>query len=70
MYLSLPVPSTAKRTMTVTVFSTDGSIEPISYDVTVPQFGSLNDLVQAVSSACSLGDDEIMLITEVCFYLH
>uniref|UniRef100_A0A0E0AFZ4 USP domain-containing protein n=1 Tax=Oryza glumipatula TaxID=40148 RepID=A0A0E0AFZ4_9ORYZ len=65
MYLSLPVPSTAKRTMTVTVFSTDGSIEPISYDVTVPQFGSLNDLVQALSSACSLGDDEILLITEV-----
>ncbi|XP_040381779.1 ubiquitin carboxyl-terminal hydrolase 8 [Oryza brachyantha] len=65
MYLSLPVPSTAKRTMTVTVFSTDGSIEPISYDVSVPQFGSLNDLVQALSSACSLGDDEILLITEV-----
>uniref|UniRef100_A0A0E0E7M1 Ubiquitin carboxyl-terminal hydrolase n=1 Tax=Oryza meridionalis TaxID=40149 RepID=A0A0E0E7M1_9ORYZ len=65
MYLSLPVPSTAKRTMTVTVFSTDGSIEPISYDVTVPQFGSLNDLVQVLSSACSLRDDEILLITEV-----
>uniref|UniRef100_A0A0D9WVP5 Ubiquitin carboxyl-terminal hydrolase n=1 Tax=Leersia perrieri TaxID=77586 RepID=A0A0D9WVP5_9ORYZ len=65
MYLSLPVPSTAKRIMTVTVFSTDGSIEPIPYDVSVPQFGSLNDLVQALSSACSLGDDEILLITEV-----
>ncbi|KAL5196698.1 hypothetical protein ABZP36_000210 [Zizania latifolia] len=65
MYLSLPVPSMAKRAMTVTVFSTDGSLEPASYDVSVPQFGSLNDLIQAVSSACSLGDDEILLITEV-----
>ncbi|KAL5197971.1 hypothetical protein ABZP36_001483 [Zizania latifolia] len=65
MYLSLPVPSTAKRAMTVTVLSTDGSLEPVSYDVSVPQFGSLNDLIQAVSSACSLGDNEILLITEV-----
>ncbi|OQU88462.1 hypothetical protein SORBI_3002G039200 [Sorghum bicolor] len=65
MYLSLPVPSTAKRVMTVTVFSTDGSREPCSYDVSVPKFGTLSDLVQALSIACLLGDDEILLVTEV-----
>ncbi|KAM0826375.1 hypothetical protein ACQ4PT_068917 [Festuca glaucescens] len=65
MYLSLPVPSTASRAMTVTVFSTDGSREPFSYDVSVPQFGTLSDLVQALSAACTLGDDETLLITEV-----
>ncbi|KAM3385925.1 hypothetical protein ACQJBY_009539 [Aegilops geniculata] len=65
MYLSLPVPSMAKRTMTVTVFSTDGSREPFSYDVSVPKFGILSDLVQALSAACSLGGDESLLITEV-----
>lgn len=67
MYLSLPVPSMAKRTMTVTVFSTDGSREPFSYDVSVPKFGTLSDLVQALSAACSLGGDESLLITEVSF---
>ncbi|XP_062189437.1 ubiquitin carboxyl-terminal hydrolase 8-like [Phragmites australis] len=65
MYLSLPVPSTAKRAMTVTVFSTDGSREPFPYDVIVPKFCTLSDLVQALSIACSLGDDEILLVTEV-----
>ncbi|KAJ1287809.1 hypothetical protein BS78_02G039200 [Paspalum vaginatum] len=65
MYLSLPVPSTAKRAMTVTVFSTDGSREPCSYDVSVPKFGTLSDLVQALSIACLLGDDETLLVTEV-----
>ncbi|ONM51410.1 ubiquitin-specific protease 8 [Zea mays] len=65
MYLSLPVPSTAKRVMTVTVFSTDGSREPCSYDVSVPKFGTLSDLVQALSIVCLLGDDEILLVTEV-----
>ncbi|CAN6196913.1 unnamed protein product [Urochloa humidicola] len=65
MYLSLPVPSTAKRTMTVTVFSTDGSREPCSYDVSVPKFGTLSDLVQALTIASLLGDDEILLVTEV-----
>lgn len=67
MYLSLPVPSTAKRVMTVTVFSTDGSREPCSYDVSVPKFGTLSDLVQALSIVCLLGDDEILLVTEVWF---
>jgi ubiquitin carboxyl-terminal hydrolase 4/11/15 len=70
MYLSLPVPSTARRAMAVTVFSTDGSREPFSYDVSVPQFGTLSDLVQALSAACTLGDDEALLITEVSFASH
>ncbi|TVU41427.1 hypothetical protein EJB05_14944 [Eragrostis curvula] len=65
MYLSLPVPSTAKRSMTVTVFSTDGGTKPCSYDVSVPKFGTLSDLVRALSIACSLGEDEFLLVTEV-----
>lgn len=51
----------------MTVFSTDGSREPFSYDVSVPKFGTLSDLVQALSAACSLGGDESLLITEVSF---
>jgi hypothetical protein len=56
MYLSLSVPSTAKRAMTVTVFSTDGSTGGCSYD-----------LFQALSIACSLGDDKFLLVTGVRF---
>ncbi|XP_073006210.1 ubiquitin carboxyl-terminal hydrolase 8 [Typha latifolia] len=65
MYLSLPLPSTAMRTMTVTVFSTDGCTEPSPYSITVPKFGTFNDFIQALSVACSLRDDESLLVAEV-----
>lgn len=66
MYLSLPLPSTTMRTMAVTVFSTDGSIEPSTYTINVPKSGKLKDLIRALGVASSLRDDESLLIAEVC----
>ncbi|KAL7116109.1 hypothetical protein ACP275_04G223100 [Erythranthe tilingii] len=65
MYLSLPLPSTSTRTMTVTVVKSDGSTKPSSFTVTVPKNGKLEDLTQALSTACSLGVDEMLLVAEI-----
>lgn len=65
MYLSLPLPSTTMRTMTVTVLSTDGTTLPYPCTVTVPKCGRLKDLIQALSIACSLRNDERLLVAEV-----
>ncbi|KAL5709027.1 ubiquitinyl hydrolase 1 [Ranunculus cassubicifolius] len=65
MYLSLPLPSTTMRTMTVTVLSTDGSSQPSEHTVVVPKYGKCKDLIQAVSSACSLTDNETLLVAEI-----
>ncbi|OAY73257.1 Ubiquitin carboxyl-terminal hydrolase 8 [Ananas comosus] len=65
MYLSLPLPSTTMRAMTATVFSSDGSSEPFPYTISVPKFGNLKDFIQALSIACSLRDDESLLVAEV-----
>ncbi|KAJ0028863.1 hypothetical protein Pint_36200 [Pistacia integerrima] len=66
MYLSLPLPSTTMRTMTVTVFSSDGSTLPIPFTVTVPKYGRTKDLIEALSISCSLRDDETLVVAEVC----
>ncbi|KAM1208936.1 hypothetical protein ACFX2J_014533 [Malus domestica] len=63
MYLSLPLPSTSMRTMTLTVLSTDGTAMPST--MTVPQGGRLMDLTDALSTACCLRDDETLLVAEV-----
>lgn len=65
MYLSLPLQSTTTRTMTVTVFSCDGTALPSSYTVTVPKQGRCRDLIQALSVACSLQHTEKLLLAEV-----
>ncbi|XP_058086865.1 ubiquitin carboxyl-terminal hydrolase 8-like isoform X2 [Magnolia sinica] len=65
MYLSLPLPSTTMRTMTVTVISTDGSAQPSPYIITVPKNGKCKDLIQALSSACSLRSNESLLVAEI-----
>lgn len=65
MYLSLPLPSTSLRTMTLTVVKADGSDKPSPFTVTVPKNGKLKDLTQALSAACSLGTDETVLLAEV-----
>ncbi|OWM69055.1 ubiquitin carboxyl-terminal hydrolase 8 [Punica granatum] len=65
MYLSLPLPSTTTRTMTLTVVSLNGSAKPTPYTVTVPKNGKFEDLIQALSMACSLGIDETLLVAEV-----
>lgn len=65
MYLSLPLPSTTMRKMTLTIFSTDGITLPLPVTVVVPRDGTLKDLVQALSVACCLRDNETLLIAEV-----
>ncbi|CAA6658446.1 unnamed protein product [Spirodela intermedia] len=65
MYLSLPLPSTTMRTMTVTVFSADGSAKPYPHTVTVPKHGKCRDIIDSLAVACSLKDDESLLLAEV-----
>lgn len=65
MYLSLPLPSTMMRTMTVTVLSTDGSSGPSPCTITVPKYGKCKDLIQALSAACSLKNSEALLVAEI-----
>lgn len=65
MYLSLPLPSTSVRTMTLTVVKSDGTDKPLPFSVTVPKNGKLEDLTQALKTACSLGNDETLLVAEV-----
>ncbi|KAG2330310.1 hypothetical protein Bca52824_001490 [Brassica carinata] len=65
MYLSLPLPSTLTRQMTVTVFYCDGSRLPMPYTVTVPKHGSCRDLITALGTACCLTADESLLLAEV-----
>ncbi|PIA48768.1 hypothetical protein AQUCO_01300006v1 [Aquilegia coerulea] len=65
MYLSLPLPSTVTRSMTITVFYGDGSALPMPYIVTVPKHGLYKDLFQALGTACCLNSDELLLLAEV-----
>lgn len=65
MYLSLPLPSTTMRIMTLTVLSTDGTALPTPFTITVPKSGRLVDLTDALSIACSLRDDETLMVAEV-----
>ncbi|XVF76057.1 hypothetical protein PTKIN_Ptkin13bG0235800 [Pterospermum kingtungense] len=65
MYLTLPLPSTTMRTMTLTVFSTNGTMLPAPFTVTVPKYGRLKDLIDSLSMACSLRNDEILLVAEI-----
>lgn len=65
MYLSLPLPSTTRRTMTVTVLSSDGCSPPTAHTVVVPKLGKCKDLIQALSDACCLRNDETLLVAEV-----
>ncbi|KAF7803975.1 ubiquitin carboxyl-terminal hydrolase 5 [Senna tora] len=65
MYLSLPLQSTTTRTMTVTVFTCDGTALPSAFTVTVPKQGRCRDLIQALSNACSLKHTERLLLVEI-----
>ncbi|XP_042504881.1 ubiquitin carboxyl-terminal hydrolase 9-like [Macadamia integrifolia] len=65
MYLSLPLPSTVTRTMTIAVFFGDGSALPMPYTVSVLKHGCCKDLIQALSNACCLKSDESILLAEV-----
>ncbi|XP_052198810.1 ubiquitin carboxyl-terminal hydrolase 8-like [Diospyros lotus] len=65
MYLSLPLPSTTMRSMTLTVLSTDGTTLPCPVAVNVPKYGRCKDLVQALSTMCYLSEDETLLVAEI-----
>ncbi|XP_019453814.1 PREDICTED: ubiquitin carboxyl-terminal hydrolase 8-like isoform X1 [Lupinus angustifolius] len=67
MYLSLPLPSTAIRTMTLTVVNSciDGIAQLSPYTISVPKNGRFEDLTRALGIACSLGADETILVAEV-----
>ncbi|KAI4348860.1 hypothetical protein L6164_009529 [Bauhinia variegata] len=65
MYLSLPLPSTTMRTMNLTVLNTNGVTLPSALTIRVPKHGSLKDLIEAVSAACFLRDDETLLVAEI-----
>ncbi|XP_010908130.1 ubiquitin carboxyl-terminal hydrolase 9 [Elaeis guineensis] len=65
MYLSLPLPSTVTRMMTVTVFSGDGNALPMPFTVTVPKHGCCKDLSRALSTSCCLKSSEALLLAEV-----
>lgn len=65
MYLSLPLQSTTTRTMTVTIFTCDGTALPSACTVTVPKQGRCRDLIQALSNACSLKPNERLLLVEI-----
>ncbi|KAK9281366.1 hypothetical protein L1049_004266 [Liquidambar formosana] len=69
MYLSLPLQSTTTRTMAITVFTCDGSALPTACTVTVPKQGRCRDLIQALSSACSLKYSEKLLLAEIRSHL-
>lgn len=65
MYLTLPLPSSTTRTMTVTVFYSDGSHLPMPYTVSVLKHGKCKDLNQALVAACCLKSNETLLLAEV-----
>ncbi|KAM0892059.1 hypothetical protein ACQ4PT_026009 [Festuca glaucescens] len=65
MYLSLPLQFASTRSMTVVLFTCDGSAPPTLYTVSVPKQGRCRDLIQALSNACSLRKEERLLIAEI-----
>ncbi|KAL0417947.1 UNVERIFIED_CONTAM: Ubiquitin carboxyl-terminal hydrolase 5 [Sesamum radiatum] len=65
MYLSLPLQPATTRSMTVTVFTCDGSALPEAYTITVPKQGRCRDLIQALSNSCSLEVNEKLLLAEI-----
>ncbi|XP_073317409.1 ubiquitin carboxyl-terminal hydrolase 5-like [Primulina huaijiensis] len=65
MYLSLPLQPATTRSMTVTVFTCDGSALPAACSVTVPKQGRCRDLIQALTNACSLQLNEKLLLAEI-----
>ncbi|GAB2280869.1 ubiquitin-specific protease [Dionaea muscipula] len=65
MYLSLPLQSTITRSITVTIFSSDGSAPPNICTVTLPKQGRCRDLLQALAAACSLKFHEKLLLADI-----
>ncbi|KAI3693730.1 hypothetical protein L1987_76682 [Smallanthus sonchifolius] len=65
MYLSLPLHSTATRSMAVTVFYGDGSSLPKTFTINVLKQGYCKDLFKALAAECCLETDETLILAEV-----
>ncbi|KAG2538644.1 hypothetical protein PVAP13_9NG354800 [Panicum virgatum] len=65
MYLSLPLPSTVTRMITVTVFSGTGDAFPMPFTVTVQKNGNCRDLTKALADVCCLKSSDALLLAEV-----
>jgi len=65
MYLSLPLPSTVTRMITVTVFNGTGDALPMPFTVTVQKNGNCRDLTKALADVCCLKSSETLLLAEV-----
>ncbi|KAJ3674554.1 hypothetical protein LUZ60_005170 [Juncus effusus] len=62
MYLSLPIPSLSTRSITVSLFGTG---PPAQHTITVPKSADLKIFIHSLSTACSLNDDETLLLASV-----
>lgn len=65
MYLSLPLPSTKRVSIKVTVISTKGEAPPTKYCTQVPKQGSIDTLLVELGNLCELEEDEALLLTEI-----
>lgn len=65
MYLSLPLPSTKRVSIKVTIISTRGEAPPTKYCAQVPKQGTVDHLLGELGKLCGLKEDEALLLTEV-----
>ncbi|KAL0896605.1 hypothetical protein Bca101_080566 [Brassica carinata] len=65
MYLSLPLQFNTTRAITVTVFSCDKTTLPSTITVNISKQGRCRDLIQALTSACSLKQSEELKLAEI-----
>lgn len=65
MYLSVPLPSTVTRSITVTILYGDGRGLPMPYTVTLIKDRCVKDLIDALGTACCLKSDESLMLAEV-----
>mmetsp|Transcript_27882 Transcript_27882/g.60990 ORF Transcript_27882/g.60990 Transcript_27882/m.60990 type:complete len:487 (-) Transcript_27882:9-1469(-) len=64
MYLSLPLPATA-RTIKITCVTSDGSTPPTTYSLKVAKSGQVSDVLALLAAAVQLTDGERLVLTEV-----
>ncbi|CAI5531070.1 unnamed protein product [Closterium sp. Naga37s-1] len=65
MYLSLPLPSKATRSLHLTLLSSFGDQPPRALTVTVPRTGRILDLQRALAEACQLPPGERLHVAEI-----
>ncbi|CAI5992097.1 unnamed protein product [Closterium sp. NIES-64] len=65
MYLSLPLPSKATRSLHLSLLSSFGDQPPRALTVTVPRTGRILDLQRALAEACQLPPGERLHVAEI-----